>query len=168
MMVELAKSRSAMLSVSVALLAGCGSQPPPRFEPLVARCYLEVRPGEAGLPVQLPVSGVTVAVNPKPVIVEYDLSGAQVAEVELGRCLLLRLTPAAARDFHRLSVSALGRRLVLALNDRMLGARRIEQPMPDGTLLIFLELPDADLPALAERLQQTSASMAAARRKSSP
>ncbi len=167
MIPRLAKSSAA--AVAVAMLAGCSSPAPsPTVEPLVARIYLEMRPGEAGLPVQLPVSGVAVTVNPKPVIVEYDFTGAQVAEVELGRCLMLRLTPVAARDLYRLSVSSLGRRLVLALNDRVLGARRIEQPISDGVVLIFLEVPDPELSALAARLQQTSAQIAASRRKTSP
>ncbi len=155
-------------ALAAVLLAGCGSPASQPEELLVARCYLEVRPGEAGLPVQLPVSGVAINVNPKPVIVEYDFTAAQVAEVELGRCLVLRLTPAAARDFHRLSVSAPGRRLVLTLNDRVLGARRIEQPMPEGTILVFLEVPDAELPALAARLQETSARIAATRKPPPP
>lgn len=144
------------------LFSGCQSAKPPEQPPLFARFYLEARSGEAGVPVQLPVSGVGITVGAKPVFSEYDVVNAEVARVELGSCLLLQLTPAAARDLYRLSVASLGRRLVLFLNDVPLGARRLEQAMPDGTILVFVERPDAELPALVERLKRTSAGIAAA------
>ena len=150
-------------------MAGCTSPDQPRtgYQPLVARFYLEVRPGETGVPALLPVSGVTIKVSAKPVIVEYDIYNAEVARVDLGTCLLLQLTPAAARDLYRLSVSNLGRRLMLFLNDAPLGARRIEQAMPDGALLVFVEVPDAELAPMVARLKRTSAEIitAAAKKK---
>lgn len=135
--------------------------------PLVARFYLEARADEIAVPLTLPQSGVTVHVSPKPVLVEYDLVNAEVARVELGLCLLVQLSPAAARDLYRLSVGAIGRRLVLALNDEPLGARRIEAAMSDGTVLLFLETPDERLRGISERLKRTSADLAAASRKAS-
>lgn len=149
-------------------LAGCGTAPTgvaKGYAPLVARFYLEAKPGEAGVTVTLPQSGVTIAVAPKPVLVEYDIANAEVAQVELGRCLLVQLNRAAARDLYRLSVGALDRRLVLALNDQFIGARRIEQALEDGAILVFLEVPEAELPALVGRLQRTSGDLAAAARK---
>ena len=146
-------------------LAGCHAPPTPPAAPLVARFYLEARPAEAAISVRLPVSGVTVAVSPKPVLVEYDLAGVDVAQVELGRCLLFRLTPAAARDLYRLTGSAQGRRLVLLLNDQPAGARRLDQPVSDGALAIFVEMPDNELPTLAEKIRRTSAALAEAARR---
>ncbi len=141
--------------------AGCESPPPPATsEPLTARFYLESKPGEAGVPVQLPQSVVTISVGSKPVITEYDIAGAEVAKVDLGLCLMIRLKPAAARDLYRLSTGSAGRRLVLALNERFVGARRIESPMTDGTILIFVEVPDAQLAAIARRLTQTFPALA--------
>ncbi len=161
-----AKFSSVILMLGLVLLAGCSSAPKPAaYEPLVVRFFLETRPGEAGVPVHLPVSGVSVTVAAKPVLVEYDMLNAEVAQVELGHCLMLQLTPAAARDLYRLSVASMGRRLVLTLNDEPVGARRIEQAMPDGTVLVFVERPDADLPALVERIKRTSADIVAAAKK---
>jgi hypothetical protein len=131
----------------------------------VARFFLETRPGEAGVPLHLPVSGVSVTVAAKPILVEYDILNAEVARVELGDCLMLQLTPAAGRDLYRLSVASMGRRLVLTLNDEPVGARRIEQAMPDGTVLVFVERPDADLPALVTRIKRTSADIQTAAAK---
>ena len=59
----------------------------------------------------------------------------------------------------------MGRRLVLTLNDEPVGARRIEQAMNDGTILVFVERPDADLPALVERIKRTSADIVASAKK---
>lgn len=137
----------------------------PPYVPLVARLFLESRPGEAGLPLRLPVSGVIVNVSAKPVLVEYDLRNAEAARVDLGPCLLLQVSPAAARDLYRLSVSAMGRRLVLVLNDEPVGVHRIEQALADGTILVFVERPDAELPGLVERLKRTTADIAVAAAK---
>jgi hypothetical protein len=153
--------------MAVLAFSGCATAPEPAkdFAPLVARFYLEAKPGEAGVAVMLPQSGVTINVAPKPVVVEYDIANAEVAQVELGRCLLVQLNGPASRDLYRLSVGAIGRRLVLALNDQFVGARRIEAAMEDGAILIFVELPDAELSTLVDRLKGTSAELAEAARK---
>lgn len=127
----------------------------------MARFFLETAADEPGVAVTLPQSGVRIAIAPKPVLVEYDVTNAEVAQVELGRCLLVQLSPAAARDLYRLSVASLGRRLVLSLNDEFLGARRIDGAMSDGAVLVFLEVPDEKLPEIVARLKTTSATVAA-------
>lgn len=160
---------AALSAVAGLWLAGCVTTAPapeePKPAPLVARFFLEAKPSEAGLPVTLPRSGVTVPVQPKPVLVEHDVVNAEVVQVDLGRCLLFQLSPAAARDLYRLSVGAVGRRLVLSLNDEFVGARPIEGAMSDGTVLTFVELPDEALPGLVARLKHTSAEVQAAAKK---
>ena len=160
--------RVALISFTAcALLGGCATAPEPAkdYAPLVARFYLEAKPNEASVAVTLPQSGITIGVAPKPVVVEYDIANAEVAQVELGRCLFVQLNASASRDLYRLSVGAIGRRLVLALNDQFVGARRIEGAMDGGAILTFVEAPDAELPALVERLKRTSADLAEAARK---
>ena len=61
-------------------------------------------------------------------------------------------------------VASQGRRLVLFLNDAPLGARRIEQAMPDGVVLVFVETPDAEHSGLVSRLKRTFADLLAARK----
>ncbi len=163
--------RVALLVFSAGLLlSGCATAPEPAkdYAPLVARFYLETKSGEAGVAVTLPQSGVTITVSPKPVVVEYDIANAEVAQVDLGRCLFVQLNGSASRDLYRLSVGAIGRRLVLAVNDRFVGARRIEAAMEGGAILTFVELPDAELPGLVERLKRTSGDLAEAARKARP
>lgn len=146
-------------------LAGCRSGRTKEEAPLLARFYLELKPGEPGVSVDLPQSGLTIGVQRKPVLVEYDILNAEVAQVELGRCLLVQLTPAAANDLYRLTVNSLGRRLVLLLNDQPVGARRIDEAIADGNLLLFLEVPDADLPQVVRRLKATAGELARTSRK---
>lgn len=154
--------------LAAAALTSCTTTrktPPADYAPLVARFFLEAKRNEAGIPVTLPRSGLNITVSPRPVLVEYDIVNAEVVQVELGRCLLVQLTPAASRDLYRLSVSAVGRRLVVALNDEFLGARQIEAAMADGVILVFLEVPDETLTEIVTRLKLTSADLAEMARK---
>lgn len=157
-----------LLAAGLALLlaAGCETAPKkPDYVPLVARFFLEIRPGETGVPVQLPVSGVNITINAKPVLVEYDIVNAEMVRVDLGPCLMLQLTPAAARELYRMSVTHLGQRLVLFLNDVPVGARRIEQAIPDGVVLVFLETPETELPDQVARIKRTAVDIIAAAAK---
>ncbi len=142
-------------------LTGCQSDnDQPKVQPLIARFFLEAAPGEPAATLQLPVSKVQINVKPKPVLVEYDFADVGVAKVDLGWCLLFHLTPAATKDFYRLSTGAQGRRLVLTLNGTPAGARRLDQVVGNGGLLVFIEVRDSDLPELAVRIRQTSAGLA--------
>lgn len=136
-------------------LAGCQTEPERDFVPMVARFVLESDTARA-TELVLPVSGVTLRVMPKPVFSEFDLVNVEEAQVDLGRCLLFQLSPMAARDLYRLSAANQGRRLVLLLDGRAVGARVMERPLEDGVILTFVELPDAELPALVERLKRTT------------
>ncbi len=129
-------------------------------QPLVARFFVEVRPGTPGLTVQLPVSRTMVTINPKPVLVETDITNVEFTKVDLGWCLYFQLTPAAGRDLYRLTAANLGGRLVLTLNDTPVGARPIDQVIADGRLLTFVELPNEDLPPVAVRITRTSTNRA--------
>ena len=143
------------------LLNGCQTKEvSPLDQTLVARFFMEVRQGVPGVTVQLPVSKVAVNINPKPVLVEYDITNVEFAKVDLGWCLYFQFTPAAARDLYRLSAANLGGRLVLTLNDTPIGVRRLDQPITEGGFLIFVEVPNEELPPIAERLKRTLAAIA--------
>ena len=107
----------------------------------------------------LPQSGVHLTVNPQPVVAEGDFTNVELVQVELGKCLMFQLSPSAARDFHRLSGSHQGRRLVLVINGEPLGARRIDGPVANGVVFVFIELPDEALPKLVENLKSTTVTL---------
>jgi len=151
-----------------ALSSGCASWRKPPFQPgAYAWFLLEADSEQEGVPLVLPVSGVAIRVSPKPVISEYDIVEAAVAEVDLGRCLALRLTGEAARDLYRMSVSQMGRRLVLLVNGRALGARVLDGAIEGGVLFVFVEVPDAELHALVLEINTFAVSLQthAAKRK---
>jgi hypothetical protein len=138
------------------LSGGCNSTPAPRdYTQKLARFFLEAA-NEDGTPVVLPKSNVHIAVNSKPVLTEGDIANVELVQVELGQCLMFQLTATASRDFYRLSVTHQGRRLVLLVDGVALGARRIDGPISDGTVFVFAEVAEADLPALVNNLKKTS------------
>jgi hypothetical protein len=146
----------------IALLAfasGCQSASKPKdYTPVIARFFLESSSAD-GTPLTLPKSGVHVTVNPKPVIAEGDIVNVELVQVDLGKCLLFQLTPSAARDFYRMSVTHQARRLVLVVNDAPLGARRIDGAIMNGAVFVFAEVADSDLPLLVDNLKKSSVAM---------
>ena len=139
-----------------AILGFAGCQSSSRdFKATVARFYLESTTGE-GNKITLPRSGITAMVSTKPVLSEGDIVNVELIEVDLGKCLMFELTPAASRDYYRTSVSQNGRRVFLTINQVPLGARRIDGAISDGRLFVFVEVPDAELPALVADLKKSA------------
>jgi hypothetical protein len=151
----------------VAFGAGCHSVKtvPPAVPPLVARVFLEARPQEQGVLVTLPISGAKIEVDPRPVLLEFDLERVEVVTGEFGRALLLYFGAAATRDLYQKSAAAPGRRFVLSLNGSPVAVFAIEKAISSGTLLFYPEMRDEELPGVTERLQQTTAILRARRDK---
>ncbi len=139
-------------------LAGCQSRPAAEAMPVVARFWLETDSVRA-VAVRLPVSELLIPLAPRPVITEFDIVNVELAEVELGRCLMFQLTPGASRDLFRLSAANQGRRLVVFINDEPAGVRLIERPVEGGVLYTFLEKPEAELPEIVRGLKRTAATI---------
>jgi hypothetical protein len=145
----------------VAIILGCGCQSaavPRDYTPSIARFFLEAANAD-GTPVMLPKSGVRLSVNSKPVVTEGDIVNVELVQVDLGKCLLVQLTPSATRDFYRLSVTHQGRRLVMTVNGETLGARRLDGVITNGVIYVFVEVSDDDLPALVDNLKKSSVAM---------
>jgi hypothetical protein len=136
------------------VLAGCQSGGPTATVSERARFYLESgdEPNEV---LTLPQSGVQIWVMPKPVFTEYDFLNVDIAQAELGKCLVFQFTAAATRDLHRLTMANPGRRLVLVMGGVAFGAVRIGRPLDGGMLFVFVEVPDSSLPALVTSLNET-------------
>ena len=170
---ERARGEAWTMRVLVVLVAfgfamcGCATPPAASGEPALARFFLESS-NRAGREMILPQSETAITVDVKPVVSEFDIVRVDIAEVELGKCLQFQLTPAASRDLYRLSVANQGQRLVLMVKGRAMGARRIDGPLgplADGVLMVFVETPDDQLPALQKGLNETSAELQRVARK---
>jgi hypothetical protein len=143
--------------VSIVAVSGCNSFSKKRdYDPTVARFLLEAAPGEAFAATTLPVSGVQIAVDSKPVITEFDIINVQLAKSDMGQFLLFQLTPEAARDLYRFTGNNQGRRLVLTINGKAVGARQIDRPFGTGSVATFVEISDDLLPALIKNINGTS------------
>jgi hypothetical protein len=153
------RHRLAALLFGTILVAGCQTAEPVRdYKPTLARFFLESGDGR-GMEIVLPQSGVRLVINAKPVLTEGDIVAVELAQVDLGKCLVFKLSTAAVRDFYRLSGSNQGRRLVLLLNDSPVGARRVDGPVTDGVVFVFVEIPDAALPKLVDDLKKSTAAL---------
>ena len=137
------------------------------FDPIVPQFLLEApeRQPSAQI-VALPVSQVQIPVYPRVALAQSDVRNVELVQVELGLCLMFEFTPEASRGLMRLSSSNIGRRLVVTLNGRPMGARPIEGPIPDGRLFVFVEVPDDALPDTAVNLKRTVHEIQAALQKS--
>lgn len=122
----------------------------------VPRFVLEASVGSTNASmVTMPVSGARIAVDSEAVLSEFDILAVQVAEVEFGKCLLFTLSSQAARDFYRTTTLNQGKRLVLLVNGRAIGVRILDQPIANGALVTYLEVPDDSLEELAEDMKGT-------------
>lgn len=154
-----------LASLLVGLAGGCrtteSSPPLLAAHPLVARIYLEALPQEQGSAVALPISGVRLMIDPRAVLLESDVAGAELVAAEFGPALQLTFTPAAARDLYRKTVGAQGRRLVLLFNGAAVAAQRIGDPVTGGLLQFYPEVPADQLHATLADLRNTTAAVRA-------
>lgn len=136
---------------------GCNSSSKKKdYDTVVARFLIEANEREAFATVTLPVSGVQIAVNNKPIISEFDYTGVSLAQSDLGKFLVFSLTADAARDVYRVTGSNQGKRLVLFINDKPVGARMIDGAFNTGSVAVFAALPEETLPELVKNLDGTS------------
>uniref|UniRef100_UPI0005BB6A1A hypothetical protein n=1 Tax=Geminisphaera colitermitum TaxID=1148786 RepID=UPI0005BB6A1A len=139
------------------LFSGCNSSSKTKNYPvIVTRFLIEARANEAGAPVTLPQSGLTFNVRTSPQFTEYDIVKVTQAKSDLGPFLVFQLTPQAARDLYRFSVTNQGLRLLLTLNGDAVGARLIDGAFADGTIMTYVEVDDDELPDLVKNINKTS------------
>jgi hypothetical protein len=148
-----------------AWLAGCqttpappavATAPVPPFFHTYARFYVE-SVGAGAEMMTMPITGLEMGVVNRAILTESDIVDAAAVQVDLGRCLRVKLTPAGARELARVTRENVGFHLVLTINDEPIGSRQIDGPMIDGTILIFVEVSDPVLNELAANLKLTSA-----------
>lgn len=151
------------LSVAALFLASCRTWLRPR--PVAPSVTAEAAPKSGGVELylesdepgadvlQLPQSLVQIAVHAQPVLRTTDVASLEVVQVELGKAVEVKLTPTAARELERISAAAGRRRLVFVANHVPLGALRLNGPITDGVVSVFLEVPDAYLPRLLTTLK---------------
>lgn len=145
----------------ILLLAGCHGVGRREALPVapVARFGFFLESRETGATeLTLPQSGVRVSVAASPLIAPDEVSGVDVAVQELGRALQFRLSEAGVRRLREAAAANAGRRLILVVDDRALGVKRLGSGSADD-LTIFVEVADVELSGLATALKSSIAAM---------
>lgn len=152
---------SLALTVTALLVTvGCNTSSKKKdYTTMVARFLIEANAHDSFATVTLPVSGVRISVNNRPIITEFDFTGVELAQADLGQFLVFKLTPQATRDLYRITGSNQGKRLVLFINGIPVGARTIDGALNTGAIEVFAAIPEAELPALVKNLNSTSIDM---------
>lgn len=148
-----------LIALATALFfAGCQTAQPNTGNWFRARFVLEsASPDGYAATVRLPVSQVQIALEAEASISEFDYTAIDVVDLELGKCLLFTLKPAASREFYRITVANQGKRLVLLMNGQPYGVRKIDGAVADGRIYIYIEATDEKMDTMAKQLKETNA-----------
>ncbi len=100
----------------------------------------------------LPVSGVRIACQSVPAVDITNVADLDVVTLELGRALLVQLTPRGVADLTA-QLAGTAKRIVLVVNNRAVGVVRLTPPIRDGRILLFVEISESELPSLVAGLK---------------
>lgn len=141
----------AALLVSV-LLASCRTTAPDRAPPAEIALYVESGRGDRREYV-LPQSGVTVTCGTTPVVTNGGVAHAGVAQLELGKALLLELTKAGLERLQGELAATQAARVVVVVNGSPIGVFRTDPAPSVASLVVFVELSEDELSDVVETLK---------------
>lgn len=136
------------------LLAGCKTELPED----IFTVFIEApssSPNSGQAPVRLSVSGVVVSVMKIPMVPAEHFLNTEIVEAGppdiRSHYLLVQVDPKSAQSLMRATTSAeaLGKQLVLLVNDEAIGIQRISEPVLDGNLFFAVERKDMGAKAAA-------------------
>ncbi|HKK19174.1 MAG TPA: hypothetical protein VJ952_10890 [Opitutales bacterium] len=141
------------------LLSACKKDKIEAEDMKIPRLMVETRGvqygGLGGQVVQLPVSGTRIALQKEPLVTEFDIVNVELVKVELGLALLIQTNERGARALYRGTVSNMGGRIVLTVNNNAIGARRIDSAIQNGNLYTFVEVSDDEIGQLVLDMKKT-------------
>lgn len=150
---------SLLLSLLALVLCGCNKDRLDDEGMKIPRLMVETRSVQYGAlggnVVQLPVSGTKIALQKEPVVNEFDIVNVELVKVDMGLALLIQTNEAGARALYRSTVSNMGGRIVLTVNNNAVGARRIDGAIQNGNFYTFAELEDEALGQLVLDMKAT-------------
>ena len=144
------------LAAAIALSAGlvsCRYMAPPTTRPVAEISFSLETSGPTASTAILPLSGVQIPVAASPVLTAADLEAVDIAQSEIGPCLVFAIGPEAKPRLREFAAAARGRRLVLSFNGHALGARRIDAGWNDARIFMFVEIRESELPSLVAELK---------------
>ena len=131
------------VALSALLLAGCKNTDIPDE---IASIFIEASPSSGGSmkqEIRLPVSQVAITVMTRPLVPAEEILGTQPmtsGDPDLRQdFLLVQLDRKGAIDVMNYTKEAIGRQLVLVINDAAVGIMPISQQIVDGNLMFHVE-----------------------------
>lgn len=136
------------------LLSGCRDEPPEH----ILRVYLSsdnAAYAKKTRSFQLPVSEQEVQVTKEPLFMEGDIIEVDLAQVKMGKGILLHMDSAATRQLYRTSVASNGGKLILTINGKAIGYRPLKGAIQSGKLFMFVEMRDKKLESMIPNLKES-------------
>lgn len=141
------------------VLCGCKKDKLEAEDMKVPRLMVETRSvqygGLGGAVVQLPVSDTRIALQKEPLVTEFDIVNVELVKVDMGLALLIQTNERGGRALYRGTVSNMGGRIVLMVNNNAIGARRIDGAIQNGNFYTFVEIDDEELGQLVLDIKAT-------------
>lgn len=131
------------------VLCGCKKDKLDVEDLRVPRLMVETRGvdygGLGGNVARLPVSGTRIPLRKEPLVNEFNIANVELVKVDMGMALLIQTNETGARQLYRGTVTHMGGRIVLTVNNNPIGARRIDGPIQNGNFYTFVEIDDEEL-----------------------
>ena len=131
---------------------------PPPISLSVIRVHVTSRTSDGGqrtVTLQMPLSGIKHTIYREPILIEADIVYVELVQLPLGKAILIQYDLMGSNQLYRSSTSNIGQSLVLMVNERPIGARKIDGPIENGQLISFAEIPDDELSQLVLDLKET-------------
>lgn len=148
-----------LLPVLALLLCGCNKDKLEDEDLKIPRLMVETRGvdygGLGGQVVELPVSGTRISLRKEPLLNEFDIVNVELVKVDMGLALLFQTNGGGARALYRGTVSNMGGRIVLTVNNNAIGARRVDRAIQNGKFYTFAEVDDEELGQLVLEMKKT-------------
>ena len=105
--------------------------------------------------VRMPLSRLEFIVTRKPVIWEAQIADVQMVQVASGEyALRFIFDDYGTRELYRQSVQNLGRRMVVEINGKAMGARQFDGAISNGVYYTFMEMKPDEMAELVVALQK--------------
>lgn len=148
-----------LLPLVALVFCGCKKDKLEADDMKIPRLMVEARSVQygslGGNVVKLPTSGTSIALQKEPLVNEFDIANVDLVKVDMGLALLIQTTERGARALYRGTVSNMGGRVVLTVNNNAIGARRVDSAIQNGNFYTFVEVDDEEIGQLVLDMKET-------------
>ena len=111
--------------------------------------------GEQTSTVVMPISDIKYTIYNEALLTEASIVNIELVKVKLGKALFFQFDLLGSRALFRTTTTSKGQSLVLLINGKPAGARKMGYTIQNGQLIMFVEVTDAKLDELVLGLRET-------------